>query len=118
VCSTRNLELVRSLGADAVLDYTVDKPEAQTARYDILFDCVGKLGRSPWRQLRQRASKVVSVTGQAKHTQAHLLHILQIAEEGKLTPVIDRTYTLAQIQDAHRYVEQFRKRGNVAVQVA
>jgi NADPH:quinone reductase-like Zn-dependent oxidoreductase len=117
VCSTRNVELVRVLGAEHVFDYTKEDFTKTTMRFDVILDAVGKTSRSTCRHLLKPGGKYVSVTGSQKAEQNDLLTLKEIIESGKLKTVIDRTYALEQIREAHAYVEQFHKRGNVAVRV-
>ena len=118
VCSSKNLELVENLGADGVVDYTKVNVTELEEKFDIVFDAVGKTSKSKCRKILKGNGRYVGVTGSAKHTKELLLKIRGIIEEGKLKPVIDRTYTLDQIQEAHAYVESFHKKGNVAIRVA
>ncbi len=117
VCSTQNMELVQSLGAHEVIDYTKDTLSLPPQAFDLVFDAVGKMPKSFVKQGLKPKGKFVSVTGQAKPTKADLLFIKGLIESGKLTTIIDRTYNLSEIQAAHKYVEEFRKRGNVSVRV-
>jgi NADPH:quinone reductase-like Zn-dependent oxidoreductase len=118
VCSTPNLELVKSLGADDTLDYTQSDLNTLPEPFDLVFDAVGKIKKADCKGILKPGAAFVSVRGQVKPKQQDLLVIKSLVEAGKLKSVIDRTYELAEIQEAHRYVEQFRKKGNVAVRVA
>jgi NADPH:quinone reductase-like Zn-dependent oxidoreductase len=121
VCSTTNLELVRSLGAERVIDYTkVDNPAAS---YDLVFDAVGVRKTSALKQACRDAlvpgGKYSSVDrGMPRMTASGLLVLRELIEAGKLKPVIDRQYPLEQVAEAHRYVEQGHKKGNVVITVA
>jgi NADPH:quinone reductase-like Zn-dependent oxidoreductase len=117
VCSTVNAELVRELGADEVIDYTKDDYTKQATRFDIVLDAVGKASRSACKRLLKPRGRFVSVSGTPKENPGDLLLLKDLIEAGKLTTVIDRTYTLEQIREAHAYVESFRKKGNVVVRV-
>jgi NADPH:quinone reductase-like Zn-dependent oxidoreductase len=122
VCSTTNIDLVRSLGADAVLDYTKDTLPAGT-RYDVVFDAVGRRKTSPLKVACRNAvtpnGKSISVDDRPPRVRgADLLHLKELVETGHLKPVIDRRYPLEQIADAHRYVEEGHKKGNVVITVA
>ncbi len=119
VCSTANLELVRSLGAVRVIDYTQDDFTRDGPIYDVVFDAVAKISPS-------HAKKALKTTGvylnahkhsdaSAKVRGAALLAVKELIEAGKLRPVIDRVYPLEQIVEAHRYVDQGHKRGNVVI---
>lgn len=122
VCSTANVELARSLGADAVLDYTKEKaPEG--ARYDVVFDAVGRRKTSPMKEALTNAlareGRSISVDDRTPRVErADLDEIRGLAEAGILRPIIDRRYALEQIAEAHRYVEQGHKKGNVVLTIA
>ena len=112
VCSTKNLELVRSLGADHVLDYTRDQIPKE---YDAIFDAVGKM-RDPKKHLKKEGS-FRSIRTPTKEITEDLHFIRDLAEAGRLRAVIDKKYTLDQVPEAHGYVEQGHKRGNVVVTI-
>jgi NADPH:quinone reductase-like Zn-dependent oxidoreductase len=145
ICSTKNLELVTSLGADAVIDYTKDDFSKTGRVYDVVFDTVGKSGylRS-LRSLKRGGCYVrvggsgelssilvsilagawMSLTGAARFVggvaaggREAQLFLKDLIEAGKLRTVIDRRYSLEQIAEAHRYVEAGHKRGNVVIVV-
>lgn len=117
VCSTRNLDLVRSLGADRLIDYTKEDFSKQDAAFDVVFDAVGKAKKSDCKSVLKPGGNYISVWQSAKETQKDILVLKELIEAGKLKSVIDRTYTLDQVREAHAYVQQFRKRGNVAIKV-
>jgi NADPH:quinone reductase-like Zn-dependent oxidoreductase len=122
VCSTANLELVRSLGAADVIDYTKEDFTQRGDRFDVIFDAVGK--RKSARAMANRASALevggvaMSVDDSFPRTNtSDLLALKQLAESGDLRPVIDRVYRLDEIVEAHRYVDLGHKKGNVVVTV-
>lgn len=117
VCSTSNVDLVKSLGADEVIDYTRDDFTKISSSFDVVFDSVGKTSKSACKALLKPNGKYVSVTGSPKAGINDLLRLKELIETGKLKSVIDRNYPLEQIREAHAYVESFRKRGNVAVRI-
>jgi NADPH:quinone reductase-like Zn-dependent oxidoreductase len=121
VCSTANVELARSLGADAVLDYTKEKTLVGTC-YDVVFDAVGRRKTSPMKEALTNAltreGRSISVDDRTpRFERADLDGLRGLAEAGTLRPVIDRRYALEQIAEAHRYVEQGHKKGNVVITV-
>jgi len=117
VCSTANVNLVKSLGADKVIDYTREDFTKQETRFDIIFDAVGKTSKSACKNLLKPDGKYVSVTGSpAKHPN-DLLFLKNLIESGKLKTTIDRRYKLEQIREAHSYVEQYHKKGNVVINI-
>jgi NADPH:quinone reductase-like Zn-dependent oxidoreductase len=123
VCSTANLQLVESLGAEAVLDYTREDFTSRTERYDFIFDAVGK--RKSEAALKDvghalaAGGTCVSIDDDfPMPTQQDLDLLKRLAESGALKPVIDRRYRLEEIVEAHRYVELGHKKGNVIVTAA
>jgi NADPH:quinone reductase-like Zn-dependent oxidoreductase len=120
VCSTANLELVQSLGASQVIDYTRQDFTQQGKIYDVVFDAVAKIPPAQARKVLKPNGIYLNV-----HRDSHanrdttmlqeLLSLKELLEAGKLKPVIDRVYPLEQIVAAHRYVEQGHKKGNVVI---
>jgi len=117
VCSTANVNLVKSLGADIVVDYTREDITKKEAQYDIIFDAVGKTSKSACKNILKPNGKYVSVTGSPQKPPNDLLFLKRVIESGKLKTVIDRRYTLEQIREAHAYVEKHHKKGNVVVNI-
>ncbi len=122
VCSTANLDLVASLGATTVIDYTSEDFMEKAARYDLIFDAVGK--RKSAAALRQGrrvlapGGACVSVDdGTPKLRREDLVLLGELAARGEIRPVIDRRYQLDEIVEAHRYVDSGHKRGNVVITV-
>ncbi len=118
ICSGRNCELVRGLGAAACIDYTAEDFTASNVFYDVVLDAVGGLKHPP---SREAVAKVLTTGGvyvsvdetMPRFAQADLEELARLATEGSLRPVIDRTYPLDRIAEAHAYVDQGHKRGNV-----
>lgn len=121
VCSTANLEMVRAIGADRVIDYTKQDFAASGDHYDLIFDAVGKqiskITKSRFEKVMRPNGAFVNVNMSHKFRVEELNLLQELLEAGKIKPVIDRCYTLEQIPDAHRYVEQKHKKGNVVVTV-
>lgn len=115
VCGPTNLDLVRSLGADAIVDYTREDFAERAASYDLIFDAVGKTSKSKCRKALAPGGLFVSVNGKGnlKPPVRDLVLLKELVETGRLKAVIDRCYPLEQIVEAHRYVEQGHKKGNV-----
>jgi NADPH:quinone reductase-like Zn-dependent oxidoreductase len=145
VCSTANLELVKSLGADQVVDYTKEDFTQTGQTYDIIYDAVGKLSFSRCKNaLTQTGVYLTTVpmpdsmlhmlrtligggkkvrfaaTGlmRARRKRKDLLFLTELIEAGEIKAVIDRVYPLEQIVEAHRYVDTGRKKGNVVITVS
>jgi len=141
VCSTRNLEVVRSIGADHVIDYTCQDFLKGNKKYDIIFDTVGKTSMKDCMSRIEpngkylitdfglshvltalytsflKRKKVIVASSNFHWKQEDLALFKHMAEQGRYLPVIDKTFTLETIADAHKYVESGRKVGNVAVRV-
>jgi len=142
VCSTTNLELVRSLGAGNVIDYTKEDFTKNGNTYDIVFDAVGKISFSQcksslsqkgifleagiglgifphvlWTSIFGSKKAKIAATGlRSPHERVKDLSLLRdLMEEGKIKPVIDRSYSMEQIAIAHAYVDKGHKKGNVAI---
>ena len=118
VCSTSNLEMVESLGADHVVDYTKEDLSAIQERYDVIFDTVAKFPKS-------NASKLLAPNGTYEtiarlSTKEHIENLLSIKERieaGQIKALIDRCYPLEEMVEAHRYVDAGHKKGNVVITV-
>lgn len=117
VCSTANVNLIKSLGADNVVDYTREDFTKQETRFDIIFDAVGKTSKSACKNILKPKGKYVSVSGSASKNLNELLFLKELIESGKLKTVIDRRYPLEQIREAHAYVEKHHKKGNVVINI-
>ncbi|KHL96180.1 hypothetical protein QW71_08095 [Paenibacillus sp. IHB B 3415] len=121
VCSTANLEMVRSIGADRVIDYTKQDFMALEESYDLIFDAVGKtiskIKKSAFKKALRTNGKYMSVHMSQKPRVEDLIFLQEQLEAGNIKPVIDRRYSLEQIPDAHRYVEQKHKKGNVVITI-
>lgn len=140
VCSTANLELVKSLGADRVIDYTQEDFAGNGETYDVIFDTVGKSSYSDsmrslkkdgtflhaaatpgiglrmlWTSMTSRKKLVGG--GPPRHAE-DLVFLRELSEAGEIRPVIDRGYPMERIVEAHRYVDQGHKKGNVVITVA
>jgi NADPH:quinone reductase-like Zn-dependent oxidoreductase len=139
VCSTANLEWVKSLGANQVIDYTQEDFTKNGEIYDVIFDTVGKAPypgclrslkkdgtylqalSAPGISLRMRWASLISsrklVGGGPPPESADLVFLEGLVEAGQIKPVIDRCYPLEQIVEAHRYVDRGHKKGNVIITV-
>lgn len=139
ICSTSNIDLVKSLGADKVIEYTKEDFSKNGKFYDVIFDAVGKSSFSscmkslakegvylqvvavPLLSVRMGLTSLFSsktlIGGTAIPQKENLVLLKELVEEGEIKPIIDRTYPLEKIVEAHRYVEKGHKRGNVVLKV-
>jgi NADPH:quinone reductase-like Zn-dependent oxidoreductase len=147
VCSTRNVEMVRSIGADEVIDYTWHDFTANDQHYDLILDCIGNHAFSECRRVLSPKARFVMIGGPhdisitqlmaapikalvlsafvsqkavpfiAKVNQGDLTFLAELMTSGKLTPVIDKTYPLSEAAAAIRHVEEGHARGKVVVTI-
>ncbi len=137
VCSTPNLEMVESLGADKVIDYTKEDFTKSGQIYDVIFDAVSKTSFSrcknslkqgglflttDWPILRALWTSMMGtkkvIMGIARQNPEDMIFLKELVEAGKIESVIDRCYPLEQTAEAHRYVEKGHKKGNVVIAIA
>ncbi len=139
VCSTKNVEMVRSIGADHVVDYTREDFTRRVTRYDLLLDTIGNRSLRECRRVLAPKAVYVHVGGRmarvlalpivspfvsqnlvqliAKRNSADLEILSGLIEAGKVTPVIDRTYKLSEVPDAIRYLETGHARGKIVITI-
>lgn len=122
VCSTTNLDLVKSLGADAVLDYTKVDALDSDVQYDFILDAVGKMKTSKLKEACKKAltpgGKYVSIDdGNLLLDSKRLVFIKELIEAGHIKPVIDKCFQFEDIVEAHRYVGKGHKKGGVVIKI-
>jgi NADPH:quinone reductase-like Zn-dependent oxidoreductase len=118
VCSTANLGMVKSLGADHVIDYTKEDFSAREERYEVIFDTLAKFPKSQYSKVLAPNGIYVSMTKlSTKENMENLLSIKELVEAGEIKVVIDRCYPLEDMVEAHHYVDTGHKKGNVVISV-
>lgn len=118
VCSTSNLEMVKSLGADHVIDYTKEDFSSREERYDVIFDTVAKFPKSQYSKVLASNGTFVSMAKlDTKEGMDNLIFIKELIEKGEVKAVIDRCYPLEDMVEAHRYMDMGRKKGNIVIRV-
>lgn len=118
VCSTSNIVLVKSLGADGILDYTKEDFSNTEKKYDVIFDTVGKFTKLKAKKLLTEKGRYISThSSPVKEKLEYLTLLKELASKEFIKPVIDRKYPLEKIQYAHAYVETGRKKGNVVITI-
>ena len=120
VCSTTNLKMVKSLGADKLIDYTQEDFTNGNNVYDVIFDAVGKIEPSKRKKALKKSGiflNVLSMTSNLKLKVDDLIIIRELCEAGKLKTVIDKIYSFEEIVEAHRYVDKGHKKGNVVITI-
>ncbi|MCL4152635.1 UNVERIFIED_CONTAM: hypothetical protein GTU68_019276, partial [Idotea baltica] len=117
VCSASNFEMVKSLGAERLIDYKKDDYSKSNEKFDIIFDAVGKTTKSKAKKVLKSGGVFVSVKMITKEKNEHLELIKNMTEKGELKPFIDKTFIIDEIVKAHKYVDTGRKRGNVVIKI-
>ncbi len=117
VCSASNFDLIRSLGSDQVIDRIQEDFTQSGETYDVIFDAVGKTSASRCKNCLKEKGIYLTVKSPTSEKTEYLILLKELIEAGKIKSVIDRVYPLEQMAEAHRYVEQGHKKGNVVITV-
>ncbi|MDP5273714.1 NAD(P)-dependent alcohol dehydrogenase [Chengkuizengella axinellae] len=122
VCSKKNLELAKSLGAEHIVDYTKQDITQLNKKYDVIFDAVDKLPKSKAKKVLKKTGVYLNVhkdtnSSYSKTRVEELLKIRKLMVEDKFKPYIDRVYPMEEIVEAHRYVDLGHKKGNVVIEI-
>ena len=117
VCSSKNFGLVKFLGADKTIDYTKEDFTKRPEKYDIVYDAVMKSKRAKCRRILNKKGIFVNNNRLPKIQEEDLWVLKDLIERGYLNPVIDRIYTMDDVVEAHRYVDQGHKKGNVVITI-
>ena len=120
VCSTGNLEMIKSLGADKVIDYTQENFNDHGEIYDVIFDSVAKIASSQRKKSLKKNGvylDALSSSNGLKFKTEDLIFLKELCEAGKLKTIIDRRFPMVEMVEAHRYVDSGRKKGNVVITV-
>jgi len=108
------MDLIKSLGAEKVIDYTQEDFAQNREVYDVIFDAVGKISASECKESLNKDGTFLTVTSSTKDS---IDFLKELIEAGHINAVIDRSYSLEEIVEAHRYVDQGHKKGNVVIDV-
>lgn len=117
VCSLSNLDLVKSLGADKVIDYNKEDFTNNSDKYDVIFDAVGYCPSSKCSKCLTKNGKYTSISSPTSEKTEALLHLRDLMERGTIKPFIDKIFPIEQIVEAHSYVDKGHKKGNVVISV-
>lgn len=118
VCSSQGYSLIKQLGVERVIQYDKESLATHTEKYDVIFDAVGKYNKKNFKHLLNKNGRFLSVSiGYAAEKLHQLQKLKELFENGQLQAVIDKTFCLDNIKEAHKYVDTGRKKGNVVIKV-
>ena len=117
ICSTANVDLVKSLGAKKVIDYTQEDFTQGPEVYDVIFDAVGKISAADCRKSLKKEGIYLTVSSSTKDSVENISFLKRLIEEGRIKAVIDRSYPMEAIVEAHKYVDMGHKIGNVVITI-
>jgi NADPH:quinone reductase-like Zn-dependent oxidoreductase len=115
VSSASNHELVKSLGAERMIDYKTEDFTQSGETYDVIFDAVRKISSSKSKDVLKETGSFLSTSTSTKESRENLVFLRSLIQAGDMKAVIDKTFTLDEIVEAHRHVDTGRKKGNVVV---
>ncbi|PJZ68634.1 NAD(P)-dependent alcohol dehydrogenase [Leptospira perolatii] len=117
VCSTSSLDLVRSIGADKVIDYTKEDFSKADQQFDVIFDAVGKISKATCKNILKKKGTYLSVKSITSEKTESLIFLKELIESKKIRPVIDKIYPLEETAQAHAYADLGHKKGNVVISI-
>lgn len=117
VCSTANIDLVKSIGAVNVIDYTKVSLSNIDEKYDVIFDAVGKISKKLCKDILNKKGKYLTVKSVTSEKQEYMIYLKELIESKKIKPIIDTVYPMDKIVSAHMYVEKGHKKGNVVIKI-
>ncbi len=117
VCSEKNMELVKTLGADVVLDYRSEAYKSSKVTFDVMVDAVGKMSKADGNRFKKQEGTLITIATPTKERTEGIKEMLNLVVKKDLQVVIDKTYTLDDLQAAHAYAETGHKVGNVVISI-
>ena len=117
VCSSKNIELIKSIGADYIIDYKKTDISNVVQKYDVIFDAVGKISKPVCKKIMNKNSRYITIKSITNEKTEYLDFLKDLIKNGEIKPVIDRIYSFEDIVDAHGYADTGHKIGNVVIKM-
>ncbi|MBY9001908.1 MAG: NAD(P)-dependent alcohol dehydrogenase [Candidatus Heimdallarchaeota archaeon] len=117
VCSTDKIEMVKSLGADKVIDYTKEDFTQSGEKYDVVFESTVKVSDKKCKSVLKPNGVFLTIKSMTSETTEKMTYLRDLIEKGKIKPYIDRSYPLEEMVEAHKYVDEGHKKGNVVITI-